>query len=249
MALSIFISQQTAITRSAATSPVSRRRNEAPFLTDTVPHLSESRNRSFTHVISTTQFSVLGLVLLACLATVCHVTGVIKALDAEAQERIDAALERFAAEESVGFAAEALRASEGGVNGLARARAEEEGEGEDLGEVLKRDDGREEEEGGGGIGEQMEERISNVVPGWGSPGGARAPTRQDGHEQARSRIWKNSQPFSSTSNVSHEPRSTPVPAGPSSPPGRRRRPRQERRKTRKKGEGGSAIDDLFSGLE
>ncbi|TKA77507.1 hypothetical protein B0A49_00797 [Cryomyces minteri] len=58
---------------------------------------------AFSHLTTSTQFSAIGLVLLASLSRVCHVTGIITSYEVMAEEQVHDVLCQFAAEEWAGM--------------------------------------------------------------------------------------------------------------------------------------------------
>ncbi|GME46349.1 putative ribonuclease mrp protein subunit rmp1 protein [Neofusicoccum parvum] len=197
---------------------------------------------AFTEVVASTQFSAIGLVLLAVLARVAHVTGITVAYEAEAERVMQAMLREFAEKD----ARELFGGVEAGQAGARKGAMEVEDLGEvvrrreDHGEVLTRDDdvgeavgsGLEEKSGVGDkkVGKKKKERQRGDESKVSTPAtDAELVARVDTKEVAVRKKKKKEKRVA-------EPSPEPEPEI--------REPPKKKKKTKK----ASAIDDLFAGL-
>ncbi|KAL1619924.1 Ribonuclease MRP protein subunit rmp1 [Neofusicoccum ribis] len=204
--------------------------------------LADVEGSAFTEVVASTQFSAIGLVLLAVLARVTHVTGITAAYEAEAERAMQAMLREFAEKD----ARELFGGVEAGQSGARKGAMEVEdlgevvGRREDLGEVLTRDDdvgeavrsGVEEKSGVGDkkVGKKKKERQRGDESKVSTPAtDVELVARVDTKEVAVRKKKKKEKRVA-------EPSPEPEPEI--------REPPKKKKKTKK----ASAIDDLFAGL-
>ncbi|KAI5365071.1 hypothetical protein Slin15195_G046080 [Septoria linicola] len=88
-------------------------------------------HHAFSQLIADQRFSVLGLFLMGVLAEVCQIVGLIVELEEMGHEEVRRAIEAFGSEES-------------GLIGLGKAEEADDGMREDAGEIIAREDRREE---------------------------------------------------------------------------------------------------------
>jgi len=182
--------------------------------------------RAFSQVVADGRFSVIGLVMLACLGGVCRVVGVVEGLEVLGQEEVERVLEEFGREAwgsggDGGFGEVVARGEDGGER-VARV---------DEGEVVVRDVEDEVEDGAGEEGTPVvryDQEISRVRDDESDdePAAPKPPQRLSSSPPKVAKTKRTSTKKRVTTDTTDS------------------KPKAAKKKRKK---GGDAIDDLFSG--